>query len=51
MAENAYNEGVSCGESNIARLWDSRTARNANEMFLVFSKFNALFVQPKVWKL
>ncbi|KAH9920337.1 cytoplasmic dynein heavy chain 1 [Fomitopsis serialis] len=32
-AENAYNE---------------RTARNANEMFRVFSKFNALFVRPKI---
>lgn len=33
----------------IARLRDRLgTARNANEMFRVFSKFNALFVRPKV---
>ena len=33
----------------IARLRDRLgTARNANEMFRVISKFNALFVRPKV---
>jgi hypothetical protein len=33
----------------IARLRDQLgTARNANEMFRVFSKFNVLFVRPKV---
>lgn len=33
----------------IARLRDRLgTARNANEMFRVFSKFNALFVRAKV---
>ena len=33
----------------IARFRDGLgTARNANEMFRVFSKFNSLFVRPKV---
>src|SRR5260221_13300151 len=52
-AENAYNERVSRVENQIiARLRDRLgTARNANEMFRVFSKFNALFVRPKVWEL
>jgi Dynein heavy chain, N-terminal region 1. len=50
-AENAYNERVSRVENQIiARLRDRLgTARNANEMFRVFSKFNALFVRPKVF--
>ena len=49
-AENAYNERVSRVENQIlARLRDRLgTARNAKEMFRVFSKFNALFVRPKV---
>jgi hypothetical protein len=49
-AENAYNERVARVENQIiARLRDRlATARNANEMFRVFSKFNALFVRPKV---
>ena len=49
-AENAYTERVSQVENQIiARLRDRLgTARNANEMFRVFSKFNALFVRPKV---
>ena len=49
-AETAYNERVSRVENQIiARLRDRLgTARNANEMFRVFSKFNALFVRPKV---
>jgi Dynein heavy chain, N-terminal region 1 len=49
-AENAYNERVSRVENQIiSRLRDRLgTARNANEMFRVFSKFNALFVRPKV---
>jgi len=49
-AENAYNERVARVENQImARLRDCLgTARNANEMFRVFSKFNALFVRPKV---
>lgn len=35
----------------IARLRDRLgTARNANEMFRVFSKFNALFVRAKVFR-
>ena len=49
-AENAYNERVSRVENQIiARLRDRLgTARNASEMFRVFSKFNVLFVRPKV---
>ncbi|KAF8653334.1 hypothetical protein AX16_004034 [Volvariella volvacea WC 439] len=49
-AENAYNERVSRVENQIiARLRERLgTARNANEMFRVFSKFNALFVRPKI---
>lgn len=49
-AENAYNERVARVENQIiAKLRDRLgTARNANEMFRVFSKFNALFVRPKV---
>jgi hypothetical protein len=50
--DDAYIERVSRVENqNIARLRDRLgTARNANEMFRVFSKFNVLFVPPKVWK-
>ncbi|KAH8825148.1 dynein heavy chain, N-terminal region 1-domain-containing protein [Flagelloscypha sp. PMI_526] len=49
-AENGYNERVSRVENQIiARLRDRLgTARNANEMFRVFSRFNALFVRPKI---
>ncbi|KAJ7243639.1 dynein heavy chain, N-terminal region 1-domain-containing protein [Mycena rebaudengoi] len=49
-AENAYNERVARVEHQIiARLRDRLgAARNANEMFRVFSKFNALFVRPKI---
>ncbi|TPX59802.1 hypothetical protein PhCBS80983_g02245 [Powellomyces hirtus] len=49
-AEGAYNERVSRVENQIiARLRDRLgTAKNANEMFRVFSKFNALFVRPKI---
>ncbi|CAG8670602.1 1997_t:CDS:2, partial [Paraglomus brasilianum] len=49
-AENAYNERVSRVESQIiTRLRDRLgTCKNANEMFRVFSKFNALFVRPKI---
>ncbi|KAJ7572472.1 dynein heavy chain, N-terminal region 1-domain-containing protein [Mycena floridula] len=49
-AENAYNERVSRVENQIiSRLRDRLgTARDANEMFRVFSKFNALFVRPKI---
>ena len=45
-----YNERVSHVESQIiVRLRDRLgMVRNANKMFRVFSKFNALFVQPKV---
>ena len=49
-AENAYSERMSRAENQmIVRLRDRLgTARNANEMFRVFSNFNALFVRPKV---
>lgn len=49
-AETAYNERVSRVENQIiAKLRDRlATAKNANEMFRVFSKFNALFVRPKI---
>ncbi|KAJ3101821.1 hypothetical protein HDU97_001047 [Phlyctochytrium planicorne] len=49
-AENTYNERVARVENQIiARLRDRLgTAKNANEMFRVFSKFNALFVRPKI---
>lgn len=50
QAEIAYNERTSRVENSIiARLRDRlATARNANEMFRVFSKFNALLVRPKI---
>ncbi len=50
-AENGYNEKVSRVENQIiTRLRDRlASAKNANEMFRVFSKFNALFVRPKVF--
>ncbi|KAG6366173.1 hypothetical protein INS49_000349 [Diaporthe citri] len=49
-AEETYNERTSRVENSIiARLRDRlATAKNANEMFRVFSKFNALFVRPKI---
>ncbi|KAG6328669.1 hypothetical protein ID866_10419 [Astraeus odoratus] len=49
-AENAYNERVARVENQIIAWLCDRigTARNANEMFRVFSKFNALYVGPKV---
>ena len=48
--ENAYNERVARVENQIiARLRDRLgMAHNANETFRVFSKFNTLFVRPKV---
>jgi dynein heavy chain 1, cytosolic len=50
QAEQTYNERTARVENSIiARLRDRlATARNANEMFRVFSKFNALFVRPKI---
>ncbi|CAE6452047.1 unnamed protein product [Rhizoctonia solani] len=49
-AENAYNERVARVENQIiSRLRDRLgTARNANEMFRVFSKFNALFIRGAI---
>ncbi|CAH1756141.1 13650_t:CDS:10 [Entrophospora sp. SA101] len=49
-AENAYNERVSRVENQIIASLRDRlgTCKNANEMFRVFSKFNALFVRPKI---
>ncbi|KAI4149876.1 MAG: hypothetical protein L6R39_002408 [Caloplaca ligustica] len=50
QAEMHYNERTSRVENTIiARLRDRlATAKTANEMFRVFSKFNALFVRPKI---
>ncbi|GAB1730251.1 hypothetical protein NU195Hw_g9200t1 [Hortaea werneckii] len=50
QAEAAYNERTSRVENSIiARLRDRlAVAKTANEMFRVFSKFNALFVRPKI---
>ncbi|KAG9237794.1 cytoplasmic dynein-like protein 1 heavy chain 1 [Amylocarpus encephaloides] len=50
QAESTYNERTSRVENSIiAQLRDRlATAKNANEMFRVFSKFNALFVRPKI---
>ncbi|PTB70906.1 hypothetical protein BBK36DRAFT_1134104 [Trichoderma citrinoviride] len=50
QAENLYNERSTRVENSIiARLRDRlATAKTANEMFRVFSKFNALFVRPKI---
>ena len=50
QAETTYNERTSRVENSIiARLRDRlATAKTANEMFRVFSKFNALFVRPKI---
>ena len=49
-AETIYNEKTARVENSIiARLRDRlATAKSSNEMFRVFSKFNALFVRPKV---
>lgn len=49
-AENLYNERTTRVENSIiSRLRDRlATAKTANEMFRVFSKFNALFVRPKI---
>ena len=49
-AEANYNERIARVENQIiSRLRDQLgSSRNANEMFRVFSKFNALFVRPKI---
>ncbi|KAJ1798747.1 dynein heavy chain, partial [Coemansia sp. RSA 2399] len=49
-SETSYNERVARVENQIiVRLRDRLAiARNASEMFRVFSKFNALFVRPKI---
>lgn len=50
QAEMTYNERAARVENSIiAQLRDRlATARSAGEMFRVFSKFNALFVRPKI---
>ncbi|ORY16897.1 dynein heavy chain [Clohesyomyces aquaticus] len=50
QAEEKYNERTSRVENSIiARLRDRLgTAKSASEMFRVFSKFNPLFVRPKI---
>lgn len=49
-AENTYNERTTRVENSIIATLRDRlaTAKNANEMFRVFSQFNALFVRPKI---
>ncbi|KAK9369733.1 dynein heavy chain, N-terminal region 1-domain-containing protein [Lipomyces kononenkoae] len=49
-AENAYNERTSRIEDTIILQLRDRlaTAKTANEMFRVFSRFNALFIRPKI---
>lgn len=48
--EEKYNERTSRVENSIIAMLRDRlaTARTANEMFRVFSKFNPLFVRPKI---
>lgn len=50
QAETTYNQRTSRVENSIiARLRDRLAiAKSANDMFRVFSKFNALFVRPKI---
>lgn len=50
IAESSYNEKISRVENQIIlRLRDRlAAARNAHEMFRIFSKFNNLFIRPKV---
>ena len=50
QAESTYHERTSRVENSIiSRLRDRlATAKTANEMFRVFSQFNALFVRPKI---
>ncbi|KAI6101817.1 dynein heavy chain, N-terminal region 1-domain-containing protein [Pisolithus sp. B1] len=49
-AENTYSEQAARVENQIIAWLHDRLgmARNTNEMFRVFSKFNALFVWPKI---
>ena len=49
-AETAYNDRVAKVENQIIASLRDRlaTAKNSSEMFRVFSKFNVLFVRPKV---
>ncbi|KAK6094055.1 dynein heavy chain [Batrachochytrium dendrobatidis] len=49
-AENIYTERIAQVEGQIiSRLRDRlASARNATDMFRVFSKFNALFIRPKI---
>lgn len=49
-AENSYNERVARVENQIISALRDKlaTARNAHEMFKAFSKFNSLFVRPKI---
>lgn len=50
QAENLYNERISRVENTIIVSLRDRlaTCKNANEMFRVFGKFNALFVRAKI---
>ncbi|KZT56001.1 hypothetical protein CALCODRAFT_333270 [Calocera cornea HHB12733] len=50
QAETTYNERIARVENQIISRMRDRLgmARNASEMFRAFSKFNALFVRPKI---
>lgn len=49
-AEKSYNDRVSRVENQIIATLRDRlgAAKNANEMFRVFGKFNSLFIRPKI---
>src|ERR1700730_18423466 len=49
-AENSYNKRIAQVENAIIARLRERLAKasTANEMFRVFSKYNALFVRPKI---
>jgi dynein heavy chain 1, cytosolic len=51
QAESSYNEQISRSENQIISSLHNQlsTCKNANGMFRVFSKFNTLFVRPKVF--
>jgi dynein heavy chain 1 len=50
QAVKKYDARIDRVESQITAILRDKlaTAKNANEMFRVFSKFNALFVRPRV---
>lgn len=50
LSENNYNDRISRIENIIINKLRDRlgTTKTANEMFMVFSKFNPLFIRPKI---